>query len=549
VRAPLSAVLLVASLACGPRVPPPPPIVSSGGVLAPPSQARAAVARGWLALAGGDGAAAEAAASRARRLDPSSAEPLRLASAVAMAAGEPEEAARLLDEALEREPACARCLGDRALRTGADADASLAIAAGARAAPIIQHGPWPPGPRTRAAWRERVDLDAAERALRGRALQAAGEGSPALHDLRAAGAAGVADLETLSALVAAGDPAMALHVAGRAAARFGGDAQALGLWFALAQAHGTAAEAAAAAKALGALPAPRLGGEAGMSAAAALRVGRPPPELSAPAAWHLLAESPGLGGGAAMALLGDPADAAGLAVWLRAADATGVQTGPIEAAALASGVPEQAEVVVRRRLARGDASGAAAAVQAALLDPLGTPPVWWPLALDAAGHPDAAAAARARFGPGRAQAALLVATAAVGALAAVDAAGPNAAELRPLALAQAGRPCDAVAAFVTLRSQSGDPVPGVGAVGYAGAIAGCWTAEALPVLRDAQAVAPADGRLAHALGRVLLDLGDPTAAARPLAQARRALPEDAALHADLVRLSRALLSRALEDRP
>ena len=62
--------------------------------------------------------------------------------------------------------------------------------------------------------------------------------------------------------------------------------------------------------------------------------------------------------------------------------------------------------------------------------------------------------------------------------------------------------------------------------------------------RDAQAEAPADGRLAHALGRALLDLGDPTAASRPLTQARRALPEDAALEPDLARLS-----RAHEDRP
>ena len=50
--------------------------------------------------------------------------------------------------------------------------------------------------------------------------------------------------------------------------------------------------------------------------------------------------------------------------------------------------------------------------------------------------------------------------------------------------------------------------------------------------------------LAHALGRVLLDLGAPAMARRLFAQARRALPKDALLQADIVRHS-----RATEDRP
>ncbi|MEC8422703.1 MAG: hypothetical protein VX000_02935, partial [Myxococcota bacterium] len=299
-----------------------------------------------------------------------------------------------------------------------------------------------------------------------------------------------------------------------------------------------------AAQALGALPATLLGATEGGSATTALRRGHAVPGLPDEAAFALLGAAPAGAAPASLGGRGVPDTARGLQLWLVAADAVGVPTAPVEDAVLAGGDAPRTEVVVRWRLQSGHPESAALGLEHALEGPGGLPPLWWPDALDAAGHRERGREARSRYGSPLDRATLLVRSGSASGLAAVEAIGPPALHLRPLALLHAGRPCDAVAAFVTLRYQSVGPVPGAGAVGYAGASAGCWTADALPVLRAAQAEAPADGRLAHALGRVLLDLGDPTMARRFFAQARRALPEDALLTSDIVRLS-----RATEDRP
>lgn len=531
---PAAAILLAALGACGPRVPPPPPVSSDASVLAPPSQARAAVMRGWHALAAGDVGTARGAAERARQLDPGAAGPLRLAAAVARAGGDAEAAATLLDAALAASPACVACRVDRAAQTRSDADGALAMAAGAAPAAVLRALGGDPGPRTLAAWRERTDLAPAERARRGRALVAAGQAAAGLADLQAAVEAGVADPDTLGALAGAGDAALALWGAGERARWHPDDAAAVRAWFALAWAHGADGEVGAAVSALGALPARRLGGDTPGTTAAAVSTATPPPALPTAAVLWMATQRPDLAARVSVAGVDPPAGARGLALWLRAAAGVGVPTHAVEEAAI--GEPALADVVVRHRLARGDVAGAVRAAEAAWRDDPSLGPAGWPAALEAAGAADAAEALRRRAGPTRAAAIAVAEDGPAQLRALVQAGGAAASPLRPLSLLQLGRPCDAVAAFVKLRPGSARPLPGEGVVGYAGANAGCWTAEALPVLRAAQAASPADGRLAHALGRALLDLGDPAGARRPLLQARRALPGDPRLHSDLARL-------------
>ena len=523
---------LLTSLGCRPRVPAVPDAVQRIAV-APPSQARAAVIEGWHGLARGDLEAAEGAARRALQLDPGSAEPMRLAAAVSRASGAPERARAELDAALATDPDCGACWRDRVALTGRDADAASAIRAGVAPLAVLDRLPGPPGPAALAAWAERTDLDADARAARGLAWLESGDPDAARTDLLGAVAEGTAEAAVIDALVEVGEPLVAIWAARHRGQQAGAGADAVQAWFRLAWRHGTPAEQAAASAALGALPAALLEGSTPGSVREAVDAGASPRALPAPAAWRMLAEgTPGDDAHALEALPG-PEGPAEVAAWLLAAAALDEDAEAVVDRARSESA--LARVVVEHALQRGDAS------LAAELAPRGwdggTPRgvAGWPRRLEALAAPGVAAGLRATATPVGAVA-IAVAEQAPDAVSRVSALGSAAAHLAPAALLDAGQPCAAAAAVQRVSPDRLGDVPRLGDVGYGAWTAGCWPDDTPAWLRRAQALVPADGRVAHVLGLALAASGDVATAQALLAQARWALPRDAALQSDLVRI-------------
>ena len=231
--------------------------------------------------------------------------------------------------------------------------------------------------------------------------------------------------------------------------------------------------------------------------------------------------------------LPESASSAEVAAWLAAAAALGTSTDSFLERARVE--PAVARVAVSHALRFGDPAQAAALALAGWEG--GTAPgvASWPRQLDAVGEVAAAVQLRTSATPTGA-AAVAVADRAPDAVARVLGLGTVAAHLAPAALLDAAQPCEAWEAVERVSLDRLGDVPRLGDVGYGAWTAGCWSGDVPVRLRLAQALEPADGRVAHVLGLARAASGDAAGAQALLAQARWALPQDARLQADLVRL-------------